>query len=549
MDNILNLSKIFIRENNKSFNFIDWENKKINKYSFSFFAYILVFCALTYLSSEIISFCNKTGKPEIFLSAFFLIFNIMIIFRTIILSINIFYFSEDIQNILFLPVKPIEILIAKLNTVLFMNYEIFIMGIIPLVFYAFYLNMGLMFLFKIIILFLLFPIFFTLIVSSVVSILMKTIRFFRNKDLMQIISSFILIFVLVFFINKGLIYVFNNFDYIEDNKNEVTDVLYNKINNINKYFLNINPVVNILNNKNVFLNLIKLIFLNIFAFFIFMFLGKTFYLKQLLKTNFYVKNKTAKKLKSKKRTTAGSYIRKEFATILKNPLFVMHNFLPPLLSTITTSIFLMAFVPKFIEVLQMEQFKEMAESLTFNIEAACLILGLIQVLVVNNFSSITCFSRDGKSAFVMKYLPVDLYKQFIYKNIPQIFINTFCSCIILGVLSYEIRAIEIKYIVYMFVSSVLMFCINSFILSLIDLLMPKINWDSEYEVFKNNKNKILQYVLLILNILFFVLIKDLFEKHNLEKSLIVFIVFLFSVFIILNFVINKYKNKIFKKIN
>ena len=43
------------------------------------------------------------------------ILGILLIFQTIMLSTNIFYFSKDIENILHLPFKPVEILISKFN--------------------------------------------------------------------------------------------------------------------------------------------------------------------------------------------------------------------------------------------------------------------------------------------------------------------------------------------------------------------------------------------------------------------------------------------------
>ena len=135
LKNIFNLSKIFIKEN---------ENillNKINKKSLMFWIYVVLIFALTYLSSEIVTYIKRMGKPEIFINGVLLFINILVIIRTILVSLNVFYFSKNIENILHLPLKPIEILIAKFNTLLFMNYQIeLIFGIIPLLIYGLYLN-------------------------------------------------------------------------------------------------------------------------------------------------------------------------------------------------------------------------------------------------------------------------------------------------------------------------------------------------------------------------------------------------------------------------
>lgn len=78
--------------------------------------------------------------------------------------------------------------------------------------------------------------------------------------------------------------------------------------------------------------------------------------------------------------------------------------------------------------------------------------------------------------------------------------------------------------------------------------MPKLKWDAEYEILKNSKNKLLQYALIVFNILFLIFINDLFKKHNLDISLGVFAVILIILVCIFNAVIYKYKNKLYRKI-
>ena len=82
----------------------------------------------------------------------------------------------------------------------------------------------------------------------------------------------------------------------------------------------------------------------------------------------------------------------------------------------------------------------------------------------------------------MKYLPISVYKQFIYKNVPQIIINIISSSSILCAIYFSIPSIGIKYTLCILALSVIFTIINSFILSIIDLYMPKLEWNSEYEV-------------------------------------------------------------------
>lgn len=77
----------------------------------------------------------------------------------------------------------------------------------------------------------------------------------------------------------------------EENIKINQNILNNKIDKINNYFITINPCINLINNFNILLQLIKLIIINLIAFIIFIFLGKLLYLKNLLKNIEYINKK------------------------------------------------------------------------------------------------------------------------------------------------------------------------------------------------------------------------------------------------------------------
>ena len=79
--------------------------------------------------------------------------------------------------------------------------------------------------------------------------------------------------------------------------------------------------------------------------------------------------------------------------------------------------------------------------------------------------------------------------------------------------------------------------------------MPKLDWDGEYEILKNNKNKLLQYVLIVFNILFLILIKEIFEKIELNISLVIILAIFIVILVSFGFIINKNKRNLFKRIN
>ena len=557
-NNIKNLSSIFIRDNNNYLKLFN-KNKSINRKSILFWILIILIFAISYLSYEIMKFLIKVNKPEIFINSYFLFLEILIIMQTIMLCTNIFYFSKDIENILPLPIKPIEILISKFNTILFMIYNTeFLFGLIPLLIYGFFINAKMIFFIKLILGLIIFPIFPILLVSALMMLIMQITKIFKNKDILQLIISLILISIIMlgmFFVFKDIV----NNNQIDDEKVQtVIDSINMKILNINKYFVTINTTINIIidNNMVLFLKNILYLFVSIFLILmLFIISGNKLYLKQLLKASFYTKIIKKKEIdlnkKIKNNSINKTIIIKEFKLLLKNPLFFIQCIYPVIILLITFSILFSALMPKIMELLNTEEYVEIMQDMKFDIEAVCIIIGLTQIINLFNYTSITAFSRDGKDAYIIKYLPIELYKQFVFKNSPQIFLNSMISTCLLSLIFYKIPAIGLKYFIPILIISILFNSVNSYILSFIDLQMPKLKWDSEYEILKNNKNKLLQYVLIVLNIMVLILIKNIFIDSNLYliEVLFIIIVFLFLIFILINLLIKKYSNKLFKNIN
>lgn len=545
LKNIKNLSALFIKDRSSHIDL--FKNKKINKKSMWFWIILALIIALGYLSFEIVNYLKKLGSPQIFLQGFFLFLGGIIIIQAIMLTINIMYFSKDLELILPMPFKPLEILISKFNTILFFLYSTELMlAVVPLFMYGVIVSYNLLFFIKMIIALIIFPVFFALIVSMITLILVKYIGIIGNKDVIQILFTLLLIVILF----VGINYIVKIS--IDEEVDEKVSILESKLTGISKYFLTITPTVNILQKKEFFksfLNVIYLIVINLFTFLLFIFIGKRTYLKQLLKINFYYKKRKKTKIdlnkNCKKNKIYSAYIKKEFKQIFKVPVYFIQCIYPIIITTFSVCVMIAGVLPYFKKV-AIE--KNLLEGISFNIEAVILILGILQLIGLINKTTVTAISREGKNAFVMKYLPIDFYKQFIYKNIPQILVNTICSFIILIFVYFYLEVISIGYIFMIFILSFLMFCINSYLLLIINLLFPKNNWETEYEIFKNNNNFILQYFLFIINFLVLYYLDKLFLKHDLNKSIICIFASFVIIFVTLNYLINKFKNKLFKKI-
>ena len=558
---IKDLTKIFLKSAYQDVNIINKETKKINKRSVFVWLILIVSLALFYISNEIIKALVSSGYPEVFLSIYFLVLAIFIMFQTILVCTNIFYFSKDIELILPFPIKPVNLLIAKFNTLictLYVSEAIF--GIIPICIYGILTHSTLLFYIYAVLIFIFFPVFLALVLSIIMMFVMKISKFIKNKEIFQTIITLLLV-TSIFIVEYNVInniFIQNKEIEIVENNFQIADKLIefnNKIETSNKLFLVINPAVKVLKNsnlKNIF-EIIKIILIDFITFIIFIFIGKKTYLKDILKNTSYLIKTSNKGInlykKCKKNIIFKAYIKKEFKNLFRNSMVFMQCVYPMIISLITVIIISIILLPKLNEVLNNPDIKQLIGNLEFDLSIVYIILSGIQVLFMISPASLTSISRDGKNAGFMKYIPISYFRQILYKGLPQIFINSISVIIIVGILYYAFPSIGIVNVLLVFISSMILNVLNSYSMIIVDLLNPKLEWDSEYEILKQNNNRYFQYAFTVIVILILVYLNKVLEGINLNLAIIITsIVFLFILIIEL-ILIKIRENKLMKKIN
>lgn len=558
---IKDLTKIFLKSAYQDVNIINKETKKINKRSVFVWLILIVSLALFYISNEIIKALVSSGYPEVFLSIYFLVLAIFIMFQTILVCTNIFYFSKDIELILPFPIKPVNLLIAKFNTLictLYVSEAIF--GIIPICIYGILTHSTLLFYIYAVLIFIFFPVFLALVLSIIMMFVMKISKFIKNKEIFQTIITLLLV-TSIFIVEYNVInniFIQNKEIEIVENNFQIADKLIefnNKIETSNKLFLVINPAVKVLKNSNLqnIFEIIKIILIDFITFIIFIFIGKKTYLKDILKNTSYLIKTSNKRInlykKCKKNIIFKAYIKKEFKNLFRNSMVFMQCVYPMIISLITVIIISIILLPKLNEVLNNPDIKQLIGNLEFDLSIVYIILSGIQVLFMISPASLTSISRDGKNAGFMKYIPISYFRQILYKGLPQIFINSISVIIIVGILYYAFPSIGIVNVLLVFISSMILNVLNSYSMIIVDLLNPKLEWDSEYEILKQNNNRYFQYAFTVIVILILVYLNKVLEGINLTLAIIITsIVFLFILIIEL-ILIKIRENKLMKKIN
>lgn len=568
--NIKNLTKIFIKDSFKINNIIG-NSKKLNKRASAFWMIIILIICISYFSYQLIDLFSKVNMVNIFLNIYFPILMLILLFQAILSCINIFYFSKDIEFILPLPIKPIELLISKINTLVFNLYITeLIFGIIPLLFFGMMTNANILYYFLAIIILVLFPILPAVFVSTCMILLMRLSKFFKNKNsFQQMVTSILLMIVLFLFYSsfKSIIQptILNeeiSQEYLTEISNNeelakqiVNDFILN-IKNVGKNLLIINPSIDLLLEKNIIIKLfsfIKIILFNLLFISIFIFFGKITYLKDILNNYIFNLENKIKKInwnkKCKKKKIKNSYIKKEILNIIKNPSFILQGVYPIIVLMLVMTIIVIVFYPNIQAFMESELLETSINDFNVTLNIIIIFLTLIQIIFTLNSLSITAISREGKNVDVIKYLPIPIYKQIIYKGIPQIIINIFVILAIIFMVKFLVPTFNIIYLIFILIDGIILNIINSYLMIIVDLKKPNLSWNSEFEVMKQNKNKIYQYALTILIILLLVYFLKIFDTINIILGNILIIFMLLIIAIIILFIIRnkseKYLNNIY----
>lgn len=546
MKDIFNLTKILLKNNFAP------KNKEKGKKS----AIIVYIALIIYFSSMMIGFSTMSIKAlktinqqGIFISLCLTTYIGISILRTIFTSINVLYFSKDNEFLLPLPIKSKSILIAKLNTLIIYEYIIGVfLSLIPMVVYGIIESYSIFYYIQMIIIFLLIPIVPLVLSSFVMIIIMRFTKIIKNKDFVQYISVALAI-ILIFAIQS----ITGGQTSSANLTNEELIKLLMQTNGATKIFSNVFINLPQAVNSIIYFGTIEgikslIIFvLETILFYVCMIeISSKIYLNGLVGVsggNGKIKNKTIENRTFRKNKISKSYIVKEFKLLFRNPVYFMQCVLPSILFPILISIPFAININN-LESLDLAGIDEIKNAIGTNFGISMILL-IIEFFFIFNFVSLTAISRDGSNAVFTKYIPISLYKQCIYKIVPNIILNIipimYVVLICLGLLKLDIiKAIAI------IVFSMLLNILQCLIMILVDLNKPKLEWTTEYAVVKQNMNMIYQ---MLFGTLVIILVAF---SANIIKSLVVFFaisiaILLISVYSIKNY-IKKNEYKLFKKI-
>lgn len=548
---IVILTKVLLK-NAFHFNSDKKEGKKNRKGMFAIYllAYGYLAVIMGVFSYHVIQMLIPIGQQTAFLGLMLVAIGCFVLFQSIFSITNVFYFSKDVEYILPMPVKPAEIVVAKFNIVLITEYITeCIIAVVPFIIYGVLTGASPIFYLFALLVLLFFPILPLVLITFVIVLIMSMGNMIKDKDKLQLFATMLLIIVTVGFQMVMM-------QHTEMTEQQIVEQLMKAeglVQTIGTYFITILPCVNAMTASHILLaiwEMVKVIMITLIGFTVFIGIGQKLYLKGVIGNL----AGGGKKVYSKwdcnkaylKKEIGISYVKKEFKILIRNPIFFMQCVLPPILMPV-----LILFVGGAGSSASSQEWNALSQdinTIASGIFPVVILLAVIQFFMMFNFIAITAVSRDGKNAAFMKYIPIPLQKQMMYKIIPGVLMNLIPMLLTVGFAKKMIPQIPIITIIGVMLVCILTMFIQGFLMIIVDLKRPKLQWDTEYAVVKQNMNMVFEIILGFLLITVFILAGVLLSSLPLLVNFAILMILLGTILIAIYQYIGKNQEKLFEKI-
>mgnify|MGYP005851555587 CR=1 FL=1 len=450
------------------------------------FAFALFAVSIGAAAAAVIDGLSATHNEAAILSLVFGAASIVIFLFGVFYVISVMYHSNDIELFGYLPVKQYEMLSAKFLTLVVYEYIFEAFILIPvLAVYGFKSGAGVTYIVYSVILFLTTPVIALSMAAVIVIVLMRFTSFGKNKQVFRFIGGIIAI---IFAIGLNLI--------LQTSLKRADDAqLIAAIQNseLASLFGNIFPGIGFASGAladaasfDGFLSLLAFLLCSAAAFFVFLLAGLLFYRKGAAGiTETAAKRQGVKDIGKEVESSPAvySYVKKELRLLLRSPVAfincVLITFIWPVLILIG---FLGGGNSSFAQV---SAFVSGAHG---GVVIAVLTAFSAFMSSANSITS-TAISREGKSVYFMKYIPMSVKSQLAAKLVPGVIFSGIS--VLLVMIMAALFGAKMQYVLFALVPAVIAVVACSYIGIAVDASRPKLDWINEQQGIKQNLNVVL----------------------------------------------------------
>lgn len=443
----------------------------------------------TLMMSGIFAAGAVLNQPEIVLAVAFLFAQLVILFFGIFYIMGMFYFSQDLESLIPLPLKPYEVVGGKFAVVMVNEYLTVLPVLLPpLIIYGVGTGQGLFFWIKSLLLMTAAPIIPLAAAALIIMVLMRFINFRRYKDLFAIIGGLAAIFLGV-----GISAFSQNLSEAgkPDFFNNLVVSQSGLIGQIGSRFPpSIWATRGLSEGGLAGLGYLLLFFaVSILLFLLLLWLSNKVFYKALLAGQEVTRKKrvmTGEQINRQYRkvtSPVSAIMAREWKILFRTPIYALNGLTGSLMGPI------MVLVMFFVQGSD-EDAAQLFEVISSPGAAPYIVLaglGLMLFTAGMNLVASTSLSREGKTFWITKLVPVSAKQQVTAKLLMSYIISAI-GVIVTGVIMWAFMKVQPVWVL----SSILLGMLGSVPMVALNLLLdvfhPKLIWNSEQEAMKQNMN-------------------------------------------------------------
>ncbi|KGG79706.1 hypothetical protein Y919_10415 [Caloranaerobacter azorensis H53214] len=478
---------------------------------------------------------EMVNQQSLLLLLGFLVSQIVIFLFGIVYVMSKFYFSDDLNILIPLPIKPGNIITAKFITLVVNEYLIMLPIVLPIIIiFGIRSQTNLLYWIYSIGILLLLPIIPLGLASIIVMIFMKYTNIKGKRDLLRVIGMTLLIIVILV-IQLGVQFTMKDVPYGSEEQYIAEMVKEN--NSFIKSFKNVFPpsrwaAIALSNSQKLqgFTSFALFVISSILVFYIMIIFGENIFYKGVIGGDeVLAKRKLSKKeLKKdifKSRHPVIAIFYREIKILLRTPVFFVNSIVP--IFIIPVIIIFPAIVNDgFMNSIQEFYLEENA--LLFNL----ILIGFFIFIAATNSIASTSFSREGKQFWISRIMPIKVEYQLIGKMLLSILMQLLTIVVMLVTALIFIR-LKLSTIIIVLIlgllGSIPVFEIGFFI----DITRPLLDWDNPQKAMKQNLNVVFSMLIGMVYLLLYAGLVFVFYRASLNP-LIVYFIFI-AMFLVISF--------------
>ncbi|HEY8499367.1 MAG TPA: hypothetical protein VIL89_02000 [Clostridia bacterium] len=410
-----------------------------------------------------------------------------------------FYFSRDVEVLLYLPLKPKQIVGAKFLTAAIFEYIITAAVFLPIVIiYGIRSNAGIVFYLYSCAVFVFIPVVPLCLASVLVMVLMRFTNASRHKDTFSIIAG-----TLALVLGLGINIITQKL-IINLSPQELEALVMKGGNSLAIITSGIFPTARwavsaLLDTVTAvgFLNLLLFAAVSAAVYIFLLLLGEKVYLKGVVGLSETVskrhkQNKSEAKDKLlKKQSSLRTYTMLELKLLIRTPIYFLNcviiNFIWPIF-------LLIIMVTETAEADIQGMIKQLIDAP--NSAGMIFLFGIALFTFVSGFNPTvaTSISREGQELFIKKYIPVS-YRTQIHAKVLSGFILSIAGAVFMLITAIAV----LKFPLYVGLLILAVGWMGTLLIALVEILLdlynPKLDWDSEQKAVKQNLNVVYSMII------------------------------------------------------